>query len=332
MKFPKISIVIVTLNNERTIEKCVRSIVAQDYPKELIEYLNVDGGSHDMTKNILYKYKFTLIDSPIKKDAEAQRAIGLQKASNNLIVSIDADNYLPTKNWLRQMIQPFIDDGKVVHANTMHYAYRKNDSFYNRYCSLFGVTDPIVYYVGRPDRLPRNKKKWTLGKIIKETDKYYIVEFTKNTLPTVGCNGVVYRKDILQKYANSGPSGFLHIDIFVDVIEKGYNRFAIIKNDVNHDTAITLSFLMKKRIAFLKNYYLKKNIQRRYLIYNPQKVIDNMKLLLFVFYTVTFVKPVFDSIKGYISIRDKAWFGHPIICWIYLYSYGFATIRKYIKI
>ena len=42
---------------------------------------------------------------------------------------------------------------------------------------------------------------------------------------------------------------------------------------------------------------------------------------------ITFLKPFTDSMRGYFSIRDRAWFIHPIMCWAYLYSYGVATIK-----
>lgn len=328
-QLPKISIVIITLNNKRTIEECVRRIISQDYPKNLIEYLNVDGGSIDSTRSIMKHHGFNVVNSFIKKNAEAQRAIGLKLAKNNLIVSLDADNYLPDNAWLKKMVKPFMEDTKIVHAGTLHYTYRKNDSLFNRYCSLFGVVDPVVYYIGKPDRLPQNVKTWSRGNVIKETNDYYVVEFTKDTLPTVGCNGVVYKRDILLKHAKSKPSEFLHIDVFADLLENGFNRFAVVKNDVIHNTAVDLGFLIKKRISFLSDYYLNKNIKRRYLIYNPKKIYDAFKLLLFFVYTITFLKPLADSMRGYISIRDRAWFFHPVMCWIYLYTYGVATIKRF---
>lgn len=327
-RLPKISIVVITLNNERSIAKCAQSIKSQNYPKELIELLNIDGDSTDETGKILKSYGFKIVASPIKRNAEAQRAIGLKFAKNNLIVSLDADNYLPAKDWLKRMIKPFLDHHDIIHAGTLHYKYLKNESLFNRYCSLFGVLDPIVYYIGKPDRLPQNIEKWTSGNVIKETKDYYIVEFAKETLPTVGCNGVVYRKDILVKHAKSDPSNFLHIDIFADLIEKRFNKFAVVKNDVIHDTAVNLPMLMKKRINFLFNYYLQSHVKRRYLIYNPKRTEDNIKLLLFIIYTVTFVKPVIDSIRGYRAVRDNAWFLHPIICWIYLLSYATAILKS----
>ncbi len=322
---------IVTLNNEKTIEECSKSIKNQEYPVRKIEYLNIDGGSTDNTGKILKKYGFNVVRSPIPKNAEAQRGIGLQLASNNLIVSIDADNYLPNRQWLRKMIQPFIDDPKIIHANTKYYTYRKNDTILNRYFALFGMVDPIVYYVGRPDRLPQYVRNWRLGKVLKKTDDYVSVEFNNNTLPTVGCNGVVYRRDVVLGHAQSKPEQFLHIDVFADLVTKGFNRFAIVNTDVIHDTAVNLSALMKKRIAFLQGYYLKVNtsgLKRRYLIYNPRRAQDLARLLLFMFYTVTFFRPIVDSVRGYLVIHDMAWFLHPIMCWIYMYAYSITTIRK----
>lgn len=327
-EYPGITILIVTLNNERSIETCIRAILSQEYPKKNIEYLNVDGGSTDRTVAILTRYGFKSMRSPILYNAEAQRGVGLKRAKHNLIVSLDADNYLPHKKWLRQMVEPFMDDSRIIHAHTLHYTYRRTDTLFNRYCALFGVADPIVFYVGRPDRLPQYVKSWTSGKILRESDSYRIVEFTKDTLPTVGCNGVVYRRDLLLKYAHSDPVHFFHIDVFADLLAKGYNRYAIVNNDVIHDTAVSLAALMKKRTAFLSNYYLKPSIARRYLIYDPTKQADRFKLMLFVFYTVTWIKPLFDGIVGFIAIPDIAWLLNPIVCWVYLYAYGIASIKR----
>lgn len=328
---PKISIIIATLNNQRTIKTCVGYIASQTYPKDRIEYINVDGGSADDTTKILKAYGFKIIKSPIKRDAEAQRAIGLKAAKHNLIVSIDADNYLENTDWIKQMVQPFIDDQEIVHANTLHYAYRRKTNLFNRYCALFGVLDPIVYYIGRPDRIPQTKTTWSLGVSVKEEKGYFVVEHSKDTLPTVGCNGVVYRRDMLLKYAKSSPEEFLHIDVFADLIDNGFNKFAVVKNDVFHDTAVDIFSLLKKRIAFLSSYFLQSKIQRRYFIYNPRKLADSIKLALFVIYTLTLVKPVHDSIRGYMIVRDTAWFIHPIICLVFLYSYSVAFIKKAVR-
>lgn len=329
-RLPSITVLIVTFNNQSTLNECLSRIVAQDYPKNKIEYLVVDGGSTDTTRTICRSYGFKVIKSSIPRNAEAQRGIGVKRARHNLIVSLDADNFLPHAQWFRQMVQPFIDDPQVVHAHTIHYGYRVSDSLFNRYVGLFGMADPVVYYVGKPDRLPIYINSWTTGSVVRETNEYYIVDFDLASLPTVGCNGVVYKRDLLLRYARSSPSEFLHIDVFADLVSFGFNRFAVVKNDVIHHTAVTISRLIAKRLAFLDSYYLT-DTERRYLIFDPRKLQDRMKLLRFIIYTLTGIKPFIDSLRGYFSKPDLAWFVHPIVCWIYLYTYGVAIIKRQLR-
>ena len=51
----KITIITVVKNSEQTIERCIKSVIDQNYDK--IEYIVIDGGSKDKTLNVLDKYK-----------------------------------------------------------------------------------------------------------------------------------------------------------------------------------------------------------------------------------------------------------------------------------
>ena len=66
----KIDIVIPCLNEEKYIDACLKSILAQDYPKELIQTFVVDGMSEDGTRAIIKAWeiksegRIKLIDNP----------------------------------------------------------------------------------------------------------------------------------------------------------------------------------------------------------------------------------------------------------------------------
>ena len=65
---PKISIITVVLNGEKSINKCIKSVIHQKYPKNKIEHIIIDGGSKDKTISIIKKNKKNIAYWQSKKD------------------------------------------------------------------------------------------------------------------------------------------------------------------------------------------------------------------------------------------------------------------------
>ena len=51
-----VSLVMPVYNEEKYIDKCIRSLLLQDYPREKMEWIFVDGVSQDCTVQILQGY------------------------------------------------------------------------------------------------------------------------------------------------------------------------------------------------------------------------------------------------------------------------------------
>lgn len=324
---PTISIIIPTLNSERTLKDCLMSIREQDYPQEALEIIIIDGGSSDSTVITAESFGAKVIKEPGKKDnPEARKAMGLNKARNEFLAFIDSDNILPHKDWLRLMVEPLINDREVVATQPLRYQYSKKFSLLNRYFALFGVNDPIAYYFNKRDRLSWAEDDWRLLGEAKDRGNYYLVKFTKDKLPTLGANGFLIRKDILKK-AKVNPTEFFHIDVNYDLVSLGYNRYAIIKDSIIHLTGDNLFTFLRKRLNFMKSYHHQYYNLRRYKLYEPK---DKYKLLVFIIISLTFIKPFYDSIKGFVKVPDLAWFLHPLVCFAILLVYGLGIIENLI--
>lgn len=96
----EVSIVIPVRNESKYIERCIKSIVSQDYPKDKTEIIFVDGDSEDNTVEIIKKcmteYEYmNLLDNP---DKFVQRAlnIGMKAAKGKYIVRMDAHSQYAT--------------------------------------------------------------------------------------------------------------------------------------------------------------------------------------------------------------------------------------------
>ncbi len=84
-----ISIVIVTKNEERNIEKCILSALSQTFNRDRYEIIIVDAQSDDKTREIAQKYtnKIILSDPSMPK----QRNLGLKNSKGKYVLLLDAD-------------------------------------------------------------------------------------------------------------------------------------------------------------------------------------------------------------------------------------------------
>ena len=89
----KISIITVVKNNEKTIEKAIKSVIEQSYKN--IEYIVIDGKSNDNTIKILEKYKNKIDILISEKDNSIWDAMnkGLSRASGDLVGFLNSDDY-----------------------------------------------------------------------------------------------------------------------------------------------------------------------------------------------------------------------------------------------
>ena len=95
-KFPKISIVTPSFNQAKFLENTIQSIFLQNYPN--IEYIVIDGGSGDISVDIIKKYADQLHFWCSELDGGQYDAInkGFSKASGDILCWLNSDDmYFP---------------------------------------------------------------------------------------------------------------------------------------------------------------------------------------------------------------------------------------------
>jgi glycosyltransferase involved in cell wall biosynthesis len=331
MSTPTISIIIPTYNSEPTLDLCLKSIQDQDYPKERIEIIIVDGGSKDRTMKIVKKYKARIIHiEPNKQNVEYNKCMGVLASKNKYLLMIDHDNILPNRNILKKMVQPFIDDKSIVGVETYRYFYNKKGTILDRYFALFGVIEPLVFYLGKADRMSYINKGYDAKYNPHDHGDYFEVSFRPGNIPTIGANGFMINKEILFSGVKIDPKSYYPIDINVDLINKGINKYAFIKDSIYHISGHgnVMSYL-KRRALFVKQYHLGDNTispksSRRYSVYESK---DFWKLVYYIVISLTIVIPLIDSIKGYRKIHDSAWFLHPFLSFMFVVIYSYVFLK-----
>lgn len=95
-----ISVICPIYNEEKYIAKCIESILSQDYPKDDMEVIFVDGMSMDKTREIVAEYAMMypfirLVDNPDRIVPPAMN-IGIRMAEGDIIIRLDAHAIFPS--------------------------------------------------------------------------------------------------------------------------------------------------------------------------------------------------------------------------------------------
>lgn len=99
-KLETVSIVIPVYNEEKYIEGLINSLLKQDYDKEKIEIIFVDGNSSDKTVEIINKklanekLQYRVMSNP-KKITPKSVNMGIKEAQNDIIIRLDAHSEYP---------------------------------------------------------------------------------------------------------------------------------------------------------------------------------------------------------------------------------------------
>ncbi len=137
-------------NGDRTLDPCLSSLVAQDYPPDRHEILVVDNASTDRTGEIIDRY-------PVRHLREQRRGVsnarnqGIEEARGEIIAFIDGD-CVAVSDWLRKLVQPFADPevgcvgGELQHADAHTSAQRQATRLLGRW-QQFAFTSKPPYAI-----------------------------------------------------------------------------------------------------------------------------------------------------------------------------------------
>lgn len=122
-----ISVVIPIYNGEQDVLELIECLKSQSYPPNEVEYLLVDNCSQDQTLKLIQNLLKNSADLGINlqllqenhiQSSYAARNRGIKSAQGDIIAFTDAD-CRPQKDWLVNLIQPFLKNDAESHSNKL---------------------------------------------------------------------------------------------------------------------------------------------------------------------------------------------------------------------
>ena len=153
-----LSIVLATYNEEKNIEKCLKSI--KDIADEIII---VDGSSTDNTRDIAKKLGARVIKTTNKPNFHINKQMAMDEAKGELVLQLDADEWpddIQKKfiiNLHKQILKTGFKNGQKYSGNTVAWYLKRKNFFLGHYFKKGGqYPDPIIrLYVNGYANLPQ---------------------------------------------------------------------------------------------------------------------------------------------------------------------------------
>lgn len=310
------SIIIPTYNAESQLERCLNSIVKQNYPTEKYEVLILDGGSTDKTLNIASRYlkkiNIKIIFNELK-DAENGKTKGIELSKGNVVILIDSDNEIINKNWLRLGID-IIEKNKKIFGIHSPWTFNAKDKYINQYFSLLGNSDPLARLLGSKPTIEKKCNKYNLARI-------------KNGIPIIGANGFFWNKSVLIKELKK-TGIFEEVNFVSNIVSKGIRRYVILDDDfgVYHYYCNSIFEYLKKRIKVANKFINRKKMHKATWVDKEGYI----KLLFAFMYCITVVGPLAESVLNCLYYKKIAWLFHPMICFITAIVYVYSLLRVFL--
>lgn len=247
----KISIITVSYNSARTIERTIDSVITQNYPQ--LEYIIIDGGSTDGTQRIIEKYQMYITKYISEPDNGIYDAMnkGIRYATGDIVAFLNSDDYY-VDGALEHVAEQFKSNtetdlicGRVYHDNGIMEYINNSPLRYKAENLLCGVMiyDQPAMFVKRKifnentlfstDYKIAGDYDWAL-RLYKAGIKIVLDEFVYTHFTCEGVSSKQIEKTAKEAYEIANK----YIDKNKDVFT--YSQIEYYKNRINHNIKIKL--------------------------------------------------------------------------------------------
>ena len=239
-------------------------------------------------------------------DSEQAKAIGIRRAKGDIIGMFCSDNYITDSMLFGTVDCIMRGNEKLSAVYPVRYFRKEDDNSLNRYFALIGGNDPICYYLGKNDRWPHVDS-------LRKRSTYQ---------PSYGCNGFFYRASDIK------ATNLDHYYPMDNALEVKGKIASVGLDSIWHRTSDNLISFLKKRYRYARDLYCDRNDRRWKMLETKE---DYWRLFGYILCTVSVIPCLLTSARGFIRIRDMAWFWHWPVSVGFLITYSILAFRNLFK-
>jgi glycosyltransferase involved in cell wall biosynthesis len=295
--FSRVSFIMPTLNADAILENCLASIARQNYPRAKMEIILADAHSTDRTRDIAKKFSAIVLDDDGNNMEEGKR-LALRHATGEFIVFVDADNEITHDDYISLAIDALQKNPQALGVESYYLPSSKMSSFCAYITHLLHISDPMAWLMSaNPKMISRDGEieRWTLPE---NTFSY-----------PLGANGFVFRRADLESVRAEEQFQDTHVALYL--MKNGKREWLRIRGrGVHHYYIQTLwKFVQKRRRATVHFLRVQEEMKTNWMREKPP-----VPIWLAAIYCVTFVGPIYHTLRGIVRDQNWRWLWHLPTC------------------
>jgi glycosyltransferase involved in cell wall biosynthesis len=292
-KLPRVSFIMPTLNAGALLDNCLASIARQSWPRDRCEIILADAHSTDQTRDIAQKYGALVVDDDGKNMEEGKR-LALRHATGEYIVFVDADNEITHPDYIELAVKALAANPQALGVESYYLPSLRMSSFCAYLTHLLHISDPICWLMSANPRLVARD-----GEI-----ERWVLPGDSLSYP-LGANGFVFRHADLESVR--ADEHFQDTHAALHLMRAGKREWLRIRGrGVHHYYVQTLwGFVLKRRRATVHFLRVQEEAKTNWMEEKPP-----VPLWAAALYCVTFIGPLWHTLRGLIRDRDLGWLWH----------------------
>lgn len=335
MRHPLISIVIATLNSEKTLPFVLESIKKQSYPAGKIEILIVDGGSKDETLDIARDFHCKVVSNP-KVDLVFAKHIGYKAARGRFLMFLDSDEVVKNVDSIKLKVETMLTDPRIKAVISSGYIKPKAYPSINYYINEFGDPFSLFMYFSPRDYKYFLKVILTKFKPVYEDDKKAVFDFSKSPNPPfielISMGVMIDLSYVRKTFPKVLTNISAHTHLFYLLVSKEV-LIAIRRGDpIIHYSVATIKNYLKKIASRVKGNIFTTHMGQAGFV-GREKYFGSkyrVKKFLFIFYSLSLFFPILDSVYLWATRRRSVYLIHPFICLYTVYLIIYYLVIKFL--
>lgn len=290
---PMVSFIMPTLNAGAILDNCLASIARQTYPRDRYEIILADAHSKDSTRDIAKKYGAIVLDDNGKNMEEGKR-LALEHSKGQYIIFVDADNEITHNDYIELAVTALARNPQALGVESYYLPSPKMSSFCAYLSHLLHISDPICWLMSANPQLVER---------VGEVERWKLPDHTYSY--PLGANGFVFRRADLESV--KANEHFQDTHAALHLMRAGKREWLrICGRGVHHYYVQTLGgFVHKRRRATVHFLRVQEEAKTNWMKESPP-----VPLWLATLYCVTFVGPIYHTLRGIFRSGDSRWFWH----------------------